>query len=340
MNRNWAILAGALSASVVATRAAAATARKLGIVDNPGPLKPQTAPVPYLGGLGLLAGTAVGVAATRPVLLLPLGVATAIGTADDYSNLSPGVRVAGQLAVGALTAATVRTSLPGPVGPAAVMGATFVLMNGINLMDGLDGLAGGVAASAGGAFALMLDGDASTMAGAFAVGCAGFLAYNRPPASVYLGDGGAYLIGTSLAMLLASAWRKGGTPQVNLASLLVVAIPAAEVTFALVRRRRSGRSIVDGDRGHPYDRLVSRGWTTKRAAAAYVATALGLGTAGVVVSKSKTASLPAATVVVVAATMLGVAAATSLLQPSPEEQNPEDQSPEEQGGEQVSSEET
>jgi len=75
MSRNRALFAGALSASVLATRAAAATARKIGIVDNPGPLKPQAAPVPYLGGLGVLAGTAVGAAATSPALLVPMALA-------------------------------------------------------------------------------------------------------------------------------------------------------------------------------------------------------------------------------------------------------------------------
>jgi UDP-GlcNAc:undecaprenyl-phosphate GlcNAc-1-phosphate transferase len=291
----------------------------LGVVDSPGPLKPQAAPVPYLGGLGVFAGTAVGVAAARPVLLVPLGLATALGTVDDCANLTPGVRVAGQLAVGVLTAATVKTSLPGPLGPAAIVGSTFVLMNGINLIDGLDGLAGGVAATAGCAFALMLPSDATTVAGAFALGCAGFLAYNRPPASVYLGDGGAYLIGTSLALFLASAWKPGVRPQVNLASLLVVAIPAAEVTFALVRRRRSGRSVVEGDRGHPYDRLVARGWSPRRAAGAYVATALALGTGAVLSSKSRSVSIPAVAVGAAATIMVGVASATGILQPSPEE---------------------
>lgn len=319
MRRNLALLAGALSASAVATRAAAATARKMGIVDRPGPLKPQAAPVPYLGGLGVLAGTAVGVAATSPVLLVPMALATALGTLDDRVNLSPGVRVAGQLGVGALTAATVKTNLPGPLGPGAVVGATFVLMNGINLIDGLDGLAGGVAATAGSAFALILDGDASTVASSFALGCLGFLAYNRPPATIYLGDGGAYLLGTSLALLLGSAWKPGTRPQVSLASLLVVAIPAAEVTFALVRRRRSGRSVVEGDRGHPYDRLVARGWSTRRAAAAYVATGAVLAAAALASSKSRSVTLPAAIVGSAAAIMVGAAAATGLLEPSTDE---------------------
>jgi UDP-GlcNAc:undecaprenyl-phosphate/decaprenyl-phosphate GlcNAc-1-phosphate transferase len=326
MSRSLAVLGGSFLTSVVATRVAGATARKRGIVDHPGPLKPQATPVPYLGGIGVLAGTSVGVAATRPVLLLPLGLAAALGTADDVSGLSPGVRVAGQLAIGALCAATAKTSLPDPIGPAAVVGATFVLMNGVNLIDGLDGLAGGVAAAGGGAFALMLQGGASQIAGAFALGCAGFLVYNRPPASIYLGDGGAYVIGTSLALLLASAWSPGERAQVNLASLLLVAIPAAEVTFALVRRRRSGRSVVEGDRGHPYDRLVSRGWTARRAAACYVTTAAALGGVAVLVSKGRSASLPAAAVAAVAAVMIGGGTATQMLQPSAEESNTEEAS--------------
>jgi UDP-GlcNAc:undecaprenyl-phosphate/decaprenyl-phosphate GlcNAc-1-phosphate transferase len=320
MNRNLALFASAVSASVLATRGAAVAARRLGIVDNPGPLKPQATPVPYLGGLGVLAGTAVGVAATAPAMLVPITLATALGTLDDGANLSPGVRVVGQLAVGALSAATVKTSLPGPFGPVAVVGATFVLMNGTNLMDGLDGLAGGVAACTGGAFALVLDGDARTVAASFALGCVGFLVYNRPPATVYLGDGGAYLVGTSMALLLASAWKPGVRPQVNLASLLLVAIPAAEVTFALVRRRRSGRSVVEGDRGHPYDRMVARGWTTRRAAAAYVTTALVLGAGAVASSKSRSVSIPALAVASAAAIMVGVAAKNGLLEPSTDDE--------------------
>ena len=84
-----------MAASVVATPAAAATAWKLGVVDHPGPLKPQAAPVPYLGGIGVLAGTAVGLASTQPVQLIPLGLATALGTVDDCMNLSPKARVLG-----------------------------------------------------------------------------------------------------------------------------------------------------------------------------------------------------------------------------------------------------
>ncbi len=318
MSRKTALIGGALVAAVVATRAAAATARRLGVVDAPGPLKPQSSAVPYLGGLGVLAGAAVGAASAEPLVLIPLGLATALGTADDCVDLSPSFRLAGQIAIGVVGAMTVKTRLASPVGPALVAGTCVLLTNGVNLIDGLDGLAGGVAAVASSAFALLLDGDSRLVAGSLALGCIGFLAHNRPPARIYLGDGGAYLIGTSLALLLASAWRKDVPPEVGVAGLLLVAVPAAEVAFAVVRRLRSHSSVVTGDRGHPYDRLVKKGWTPSAAAMAYVSTELALAIACVLSARSGKVSVPLATSGAVAAIMLAVAAASGMLDPDSE----------------------
>ena len=61
-------------------------------------------------------------------------------------------------------------------------------------------------------------------------------------------------------MLLAAAWAPGVPPERSAAALALVAVPAAEVAFAVVRRLRGRRSVLAGDRGHPYDRLVDRGW--------------------------------------------------------------------------------
>jgi UDP-GlcNAc:undecaprenyl-phosphate GlcNAc-1-phosphate transferase len=274
--------------------------------------------VPYLGGVGVLAGAAVGAASAQPLVLIPLGLATALGTADDCMDLSPSARVVGQIAIGVVSAMTVRTRLVPPVGPALVAGTSVLLTNGVNLIDGLDGLAGGVAAVASGGFALLLDGDSRLVASSLALGCIGFLVYNRPPARVYLGDGGSYLIGTSLALLLASAWRTGVPPEVGVASLLLVAVPAAEVAFAVVRRRRAHKSVVAGDRGHPYDRLVKGGWTPTAAAMTYVSAELALGIAALLSARSRKVSVPAATAGVVAAIMLTVAALSGVLDPDRE----------------------
>ena len=119
-------------------------------------------------------------------------------------------------------------------------------------------------------FAVVLHGAGRDLALALAAALVGFLVYNRPPARVYLGDGGSYLLGTALAVLLADAvgtrhgHRRGhGGPGPG-------GVPAGEVAFAVVRRRRGHRSLLAGDRGHPYDRLVARGWPVLRPALAYI----------------------------------------------------------------------
>jgi UDP-GlcNAc:undecaprenyl-phosphate GlcNAc-1-phosphate transferase len=115
---------------------------------------------------------------------------------------------------------------------------------------------------------------------------AGFLAYNRPPARVYLGDGGAYLLGTLSTVLLVSSWAPGRPASTGVAALLLVAIPAGEVAFAFVRRARARTSVVTGDRRHPYDLLVERGWRPSRSALAYVLAQVLLGLAAMAVAAS------------------------------------------------------
>ena len=96
-----------------------------------------------------------------------------------------------------------------------------------------------------------------------------------------------------------------------------MAVPAAEVAFAVVRRRRAHLSLLAGDRGHPYDRLVARGWSRVAASLAYVALATILAVGAVV--SARLGSMAVAVVVDVAAAGLLVAAAasTGALSPDP-----------------------
>jgi UDP-GlcNAc:undecaprenyl-phosphate GlcNAc-1-phosphate transferase len=194
---------------------------------------------------------------------------------------------------------------------------TVLLINGTNLIDGLDALAAGVAAVAGGALALVLHGDPRMFACCVAVSALGFLFYNRPPARVYLGDGGAYLIGTAFAVLLAWAWARGVRPEVGVSSLLIVAVPAAEVVLAIARRARSQSPMAVGDRDHPYDRLVRHGWPKPAATAAYVTAELGLAFAAVLVSRTANVSTPAIAVATVAVVLALVALRTLIRTPRP-----------------------
>jgi len=270
----WVVALVAFVVTLVLTPVAIVVARRTGIMDRPGELKEQTRAVPYLGGVAVFAGLAVGVTGTRPTVLIALGAALVLGVADDRFSLPASMRLVGELAVGALVVVTCPVHAPGWLAALVLVPLTVLLVNGVNLMDGLDMLAGGTSAVAAVGFAVILgsplsDGGRLT-AVALAAALVGFLVYNRPPARIYLGDGGSYLLGTALTILVAHSWQPGAATAVGVVSLVLVAIPAAEVAFAVVRRLRGRRSILAGDRGHPYDRLVTRGWPRLSASAAYI----------------------------------------------------------------------
>jgi UDP-GlcNAc:undecaprenyl-phosphate GlcNAc-1-phosphate transferase len=265
------VLIVAFVVSLVATPLAMALARRTGLLDRPGDLKIQTRPVPYLGGLGVAAGLAVAVVAPRPALLLPLGMALALGVVDDAHHVDPYVRLGVEVAIGLATAGVLSTRLPGALSVVAVTVVVVVLINGVNMIDGLDALASGVTLVAALGFAIAADGDARTVALGAAGAAAGFLVFNRPPARVYLGDGGAYLLGTTLAALLVMAWAPEQDVSVSIGVLPLVAVPAGEIAVSVLRRKLSGARLSEGDRSHVYDQLVSRGWSRNRSVAAYVA---------------------------------------------------------------------
>jgi UDP-GlcNAc:undecaprenyl-phosphate GlcNAc-1-phosphate transferase len=312
-----AVSAAAFGAAVVLTPLAMAVARRTGVVDRPGPLKPQSAPIPYLGGVAVFLAALVGAALGHPVVIVPLAGAVVLGVLDDRLDVPAPLRLAGQTAVGAGIALVVPTKVGGVGGGVLVAVVAVVLMNGVNFLDGLDALAAGTVAIGAAAFAVLLHGGFRDVGVAVAAALTGFLVYNRPPARVYLGDAGAYLLGASLALLLASAWAPGTGSALSVASLVIVAVPAAEVSFAIVRRLRAHQSITSGDRRHPYDLLVTRGWPRSAAALAYIGTEAVFAVAAV--GASKTLSLAGAVgCVVVAATAVVVLAATcGALSPGP-----------------------
>ena len=270
----------AFAVAVVATPLAGRLAHRLGILDRPGPLKVHAAPVPYLGGLGVLAGLAAAAGWVRPALFVPLALALVLGVLDDRHDLSPAARLAGELAIAGVAGGLAPTRLPGLLGPVATAVAVVVLVNAVNLIDGLDGLAAGVGLVSALGFAVLLDGRGRGLALALGGALAGFLVHNRPPARIYLGDGGAYLVGTALALLLALAWDAGRPPAVSAGALAMVVVPVGDILVAVVRRRRAGQPLFAGDRGHTYDQLVDRGWPAWRAALALVAAQAGLAAAG------------------------------------------------------------
>jgi UDP-GlcNAc:undecaprenyl-phosphate GlcNAc-1-phosphate transferase len=312
------VLIAAFLTALVATPAAMWVARRTGLLDRPGDLKIQTEAVPYLGGLGVAAGLAVAVAPVHAALLVPLALALALGVIDDARDIGAVTRLTAEVGVGLVAAAVVPTRLPGVLGVVAVAAVVVVLINGVNMIDGLDALAAGVAIVAAIGFAIVLHGDERLVALALVGALAGFLVFNRPPARIYLGDGGAYLLGTALALLLTLAWRKPHPMALSVGALLLVACPAAELGFAVLRRLRSRRGLFAGDRSHIYDQLVDRGRSRNVAVAAYVATQAALVAAAVgAVHLSAAAAGPI--VAGCAVVLLAVVAALGFLAPTPRE---------------------
>jgi UDP-GlcNAc:undecaprenyl-phosphate GlcNAc-1-phosphate transferase len=265
------VAVGALMATAVATPVCMVVARHWGVIDRPGPLKVQETPVPYLGGLAVFVGVVVGAWVGRPVALVPLGLALAVGVSDDRFGLPAPLRLVAQLGVGAVIAIIQPIHLQGWIGVPLVMAVSVILINGFNLLDGLDMLAAGVGSLAAVGFAVITHGPARLLATSLAGALVAFLWYNRPPARIYLGDGGSYLLGTSMTILLTYAWGVGVTSSVGVVALALLALPVAEVACALVRRWRGGRSLLSGDRAHPYDLLVKRGWSRTAASGVYIA---------------------------------------------------------------------
>jgi UDP-GlcNAc:undecaprenyl-phosphate GlcNAc-1-phosphate transferase len=257
----------ALIVTLIAAPFVRRVAIRLGIVDHPGPLKIHRSPVPYLGGVAVFLGLLVGpIDADRLALLVPYALALALGVADDAMNLTPRLRLGAEVVIGVVAALVV----PGPMLVKLGTGLlVIVLLNAVNLLDGQDGLATGACLVSAAAFAI-LGGDATTVGLALAGALAAFLVFNAPPARMYLGDGGAYLIGTVLATLPALTQHGGTDWSVWIATPLIVGLPIADTVIAILRRSLEHRPLFVGDRSHIYDQLVDRGWRIEASTAGCV----------------------------------------------------------------------
>ena len=295
--------------AVFATPVAAAIASRTGLVDLPGPLKVHDRPVPYLGGAALLAAIAGPVAGAHPVALIPLALAFCLGLADDLGDLPPRMRLILEIGIGVATAFTFADHELPRVGLSVVV--VVLLLNAVNLLDGLDGLAASVGIGSTAGFALLLSGATRALPFALMGALFGFLVWNRPPARVYLGDAGSYLIGTALAISMLDAWQRPA--PVAAGALLLVGVAAGDTGIAIVRRLRARRPMLKGDRGHVYDQLVDRGWHPLRALAVFAIAQALLTATGVVISKLSDGV--AITVASVVATGVGLAAILAFTSP-------------------------
>jgi UDP-GlcNAc:undecaprenyl-phosphate/decaprenyl-phosphate GlcNAc-1-phosphate transferase len=240
-------------------------ALRYGIVDRPDTsLKEQAEPVPYLGGVAVFLaflialGTVLELDRTLLAILLAGTLTLLVGLIDDFGVLTPFAKLAGQgVAVFALLRGGAVIELVGvPQGLRWPLAAVWLLAvcNAFNLLDVMDGLAGGVGAIAAAAIAIaaVITGQLALAAACFALAGAlgGFVMYNFHPARIYLGDAGSLSIGIILAAAaLAVRWSES-SPAGFLAPLAILAVPLADTVYVSLLRARAGHPFWYGSRDH------------------------------------------------------------------------------------------
>jgi UDP-N-acetylmuramyl pentapeptide phosphotransferase/UDP-N-acetylglucosamine-1-phosphate transferase len=192
-----------------------------------------------------------------PAVVAGIVLATAIGLVDDARPLGAGIRMVALAAAGTLLAVGLPLEPLGPMARPGVVVLLLLMANAVNLIDGQDALAGGLAAiaCAGLAAVIAASGGDPVAAIALAGAVVGFLAWNLPPARVFLGNGGAYGLGALLTVLAAQATLAHGWHGL-LAAALCLGVFAFELTFTVVRRLLASQGLATGDRRHSYDLLA------------------------------------------------------------------------------------
>jgi UDP-GlcNAc:undecaprenyl-phosphate GlcNAc-1-phosphate transferase len=273
--------------------------QRAGLVDHPGHRKIHDAPVPLAGGLAVLTGLLLPLLAavlalnlptlphTRVVELLQYGLGrravqltallggalgmVALGWFDDKHELRPGVKFGGQLLIALLVAlAGIRITL---FVPSLVFSYAVTILwilsvtNAFNFMDNMNGLCAGLGIIGAWAFAwtAAVQGQYLVALIAFLTCGAllGFLPYNFPTASVFLGDAGSHLVGYLLAVLaILPHFYTSRNPRMLavLTPVLVLAVPLLDLVWVVLLRWRRGQPFYIGDTSHLSHRLVQRGF--------------------------------------------------------------------------------
>ncbi|MEI6873638.1 MAG: MraY family glycosyltransferase [Spirochaetota bacterium] len=280
--------------------------RKKWFDDANDPRKIHNGTIPRLGGIAIFLaflaslGTAA-VAGTLPMegrsiaLLAGAAVIFGIGLVDDFRNLRARFKFGVQLlaAVGVAAAGYRFEYLPLPGGLLALGAFSWVLTivwivgisNGINMIDGMDGLAGGISLIATASMGILCLALGETIPSIIAFGLAaaivGFLFYNLPPARIFMGDSGSLFLGFCLAVLPLLYGEAHPRELSVLAAGTILGVPIFDVFAAILRRRRRGQAVMEPDREHLHHKLLWFGLDTRHILAIVYTTSLGLGVAAI-----------------------------------------------------------
>lgn len=262
---------------------------KVGAIDIPkDERRVHKEPMPLLGGLAIFISVVVSSFVFLPkdksLLSIILGGSIIIisGVIDDILGLSPKKKVLFQLAAGiVLIIGDVKIDFV--TNPFSMQDTLFYLKwlsvpvtlfwvvgitNTVNLIDGLDGLADGVAMIS--SFSLMMVaakfGYSNVMILSCILGgaCLGFLPFNFNPAKIFMGDTGALFLGFMLAAISIEGVMKSIATIAIIVPIIILGVPIFDTTFAIFRRLLNGKSITSADKGHLHHRLLDKGFSQRK----------------------------------------------------------------------------
>jgi UDP-GlcNAc:undecaprenyl-phosphate GlcNAc-1-phosphate transferase len=294
----WVYLAAfivSLASGLYWTPAMARAARQLGIVDRPdGQLKSQSEAVPYLGGLAVFVSFLVGVGLFTSFeqetlgLLLSGTIMLMVGLIDDFGAMTPRQKLLGQTLAGlVLIKSGIFIKLEFiPVSLAIPLTLLWILSvtNAFNIIDVMDGLAGGIGCLAALIIAVanfMVGRDSIALLSIVLAGAVlGFLRSNFQPARIYLGDSGSLFIGFMLAALSMNAGYTRFNLVAAISPALILGVPLFDLAFVMFVRWKRGVPVMKGSPDHFAIRLQRcRLSVRETAVVSYVMTGLLGGTA-------------------------------------------------------------
>ena len=286
----------AFLSSLLLTPIVIRVAKRYNILDIPKDRKVHDKPVPRLGGVALFLSFFVALTLfvtnktmylnivaqepRLPLFLIALTAAFLLGFWDDIRRLSSGFKFFGQLLIGVFSYyAGIKISVISfpfigalHLGYFALPITVFwflLVINAINLIDGLDGLAAGITLFVSITMMVICLHDGRLLeATAFAAlggSLIGFLSYNFYPASIFMGDGGSYFLGYFIAALSIMGSVKNQVATAMIIPLIALGIPMIDTLVAPIRRFVLGRDMFQPDKSHLHHQLLKLGFTQRRA---------------------------------------------------------------------------
>ena len=273
--------------AVLLTPVVSQAAWRAGIVDTPTEERRLHArPTPLLGGLAIFAAIAIPAAALGNDhgfwgIIAGAALMAMLGALDDIHPLHPAVKLGGMVAIASIPAFLgitidhVTLPLLGVFDlgwwqyPVTIIWIVAIA-NIVNFIDGMDGLAAGFCAIAALTFAVLSASlgreDAAAISAIVAGATLGFLRYNFHPATIFMGDAGALMLGYLLAAMAIQGVLKTAAAVSLVLPLVILALPILDTSFVIAKRLKYGRPIYEADRSHFHHRFANIGFSQRRAA--------------------------------------------------------------------------